>query len=700
MWFIAFSAAITARNAKILFAERATMVRLSRACFRALIFFCALFFVFAMNNARAETKLATREILRALNGAPCPDSEFTCVTITVPLDHFNPAATQTIDVVFAVLPATGTRKGMFVTATGGPGSAGIGCCADYYTSFFARGITEHFDIVYFDQRGIGLSGGLTCPDAAARWYDADWRGDTPKRAQKLRDAAQTFSANCDAESGHSETLKFLGTRQAVEDLEKFRVLMGDDKFWLYGESYGTQYAQMYADAHAGHLAGMILDGTVDLTRAGIDYYANAVQAFNDTLVASLNTCEKNSACARDFGHKPRKVYDELAALLKTRRRLVDFPLGSGNRAARAFAFGDLESIGIGEMYGESGRMLFVRALGAYARRGDLVPLMRLLYPNLGVDETTLEPIPDATWSDALYYGVECQDYGYFTNDATTSANDYFATAAPVENSGLRLASLIWGDLPCASWRDSSADKTRPAHTLAPGVPTLVLNALRDPITPINSARAVYEHLDDGYLITQRGGPHVIFGRGVTCIDSIVNRFLIDDALPAEREMECPGKVMDAYVPLAPLEAREFASPLQAMESAETEIYYLPEFWYWDFATTTRAGCAFGGTLQFRAQGEAILFDLKQCAFTNGFVMSGWGDYDAAQDRFRLRVTVTGAQSCQLKYERVGDSATVSGNCAGTRVSGSNAQGVSAPGHLKTRTPQRPAKKFSRVRMPG
>lgn len=696
MWFIAFSAAITARNAKILFAERATMVRLSRACFRALIFFCALFFVFAMNNARAETKLATREILRALNGAPCPDSEFTCVTITVPLDHFNPAATQTIDVVFAVLPATGTRKGMFVTATGGPGSAGIGCCADYYTSFFARGITEHFDIVYFDQRGIGLSGGLTCPDAAARWYDADWRGDTPKRAQKLRDAAETFSANCDAESGHSETLKFLGTRQAVEDLEKFRVLMGDDKFWLYGESYGTQYAQMYADAHAGHLAGMILDGTVDLTRAGIDYYANAVQAFNDTLVASLNTCEKNSACARDFGHKPRKVYDELAALLKTRRRLVDFPLGSGNRAARAFAFGDLESIGIGEMYGESGRMLFVRALGAYARRGDLVPLMRLLYPNLGVDETTLEPIPDATWSDALYYGVECQDYGYFTNDATTSANDYFATAAPVENSGLRLASLIWGDLPCASWHASSSDKTRPPHTLAPAVPTLVLNARRDPITPLNSARAVFENLDDGYLITQRGGPHVIFGRGVKCIDDVVNAFLIDDVVPAGREMECPGRVMNVYVPLAPREVNEFASPLQAMQSAETEIFYLPEFWYWDYATLTRAGCAVQGTLQFHAQGDAILFDLKQCAFTNGFVINGQGDYDSARDRFRLRVTVSGAQNCKLRYERVGAKSFVRGKCAGSRVRASATMDVPIPANLKNRALPRPAKRMLRA----
>ena len=70
--------------------------------------------------------------------------------------------------MFAVLPATGESKGLFVTATGGPGTAGISS-ADDYTSYFAPSITRRFDIVFFDQRGIGLSGGLTCPDAYAAY---------------------------------------------------------------------------------------------------------------------------------------------------------------------------------------------------------------------------------------------------------------------------------------------------------------------------------------------------------------------------------------------------------------------------------------------------------------------------------------------------------------------------------------------------
>jgi hypothetical protein len=222
-------------------------------------------------------------------------------------------------------------------------------------------------------------------------------------------------------------------------------------------------------------------------------------------------------------------------------------------------------------------MLFVRALAAYARDGDLVPLARLLYPNLGIDEETLEPSYDPSWSDAYYYGVECQDYGYFTGSDEERADQYVAQAKPVELSGIRLSGLIWGDLPCVYWRDSSQDTTRPPFWDAAGVPTLVLNALADPITPINGARAVYEHLDDGYLITQRGGPHVIFARGRGCVDNPVNEFLLNDQAPAQRETECPGRTMSRYVRLAPADSSAFGSFLEAFASVETEINYLPEY---------------------------------------------------------------------------------------------------------------------------
>jgi pimeloyl-ACP methyl ester carboxylesterase len=121
----------------------------------------------------------TATVLASLGGSPCPESDFTCVSIPVPLDHQHPADGRVLQVTFGVLPATGERKGMFVTVTGGPGSAGL-MSADSYTSAFDPGIRQHFDIVFFDQRGTGLSGGLSCPQAATKYYLTDSDATTPE----------------------------------------------------------------------------------------------------------------------------------------------------------------------------------------------------------------------------------------------------------------------------------------------------------------------------------------------------------------------------------------------------------------------------------------------------------------------------------------------------------------------------------------
>lgn len=620
--------------------------------------------------AAAAPRRDTLSILQELGGKKCPDSEFTCIQLDVPLNHFSPNGGRTIPVSFAVLPASGARKGMFVTATGGPGISGI-AVADYYTTYFAKGIREHFDIVFFDQRGVRLSGGLTCPDAAAEFYESDWRGKTPAQEAALKASARRFAHDCDAEMNHSDILRSLGTRQAVEDLDQFREMMQDDKIWLYGESYGTQYAQTYAAAHSDHLAGLILDGTVDLTRDGITFYSGEAQAFNDVLVETMASCGSHPKCAANFGGDPISAYDRLAAELDKRATTIQFPLDSGERTPRPFALTDLETATAGQIYNETDRMILTRALAAYARDDNLIPLARLLYLNLGVDPQTLEPILDDSYSDAMFYGVECQDYGYFTGTSAQRADKYLRVGDTVEANIPRLASIFYGDMPCAYWRQAARKDYRPAPLVAEGVPTLVLGAVADPATPVDNGIAVYSRLADGYLITQQGGPHVIFGRGNACPDDIVTAFLVRDRAPASRELECPGVVVDPYVPIARADARAFATPLDALQSAETEIIYLPEFYYWDVLALDGAGCGEHGAFFFTPEGNGTQLMLRDCAFSRGFVMNGTGSYDWYADRFTLDVNVTGYQNCNLHYSRNGNKVKLVGECQGQNVTAEN-----------------------------
>ena len=612
---------------------------------------------------------STETILARLGGYPCPDSDFTCVKLSIPLDHFAPAGGKTIEVVFAVLPATGERKGMFVTANGGPGASGL-MAADSYTSTFDPSIPEHFDIIFFDQRGVGASGGLQCAQAAADYYLTEANTAAPEGEAALTVAAQTFAQDCVSEMGNPEILPYMGTSQAIEDLESFRQAMGDDKFWLYGESYGTQFAQTYAAAHPDHLAGLILDGTVDLTLSGTDFLVEQAAAFDNTLRMTLQACNDDPACADEMGEDAVAVYENLAARLRASPKPFDFPLPSGGVAQREFILGNLETAASGYLYSEGARMIFLRALATYARNGDLAPMARVFYDALSLDPETLAVVPDPSYSDGVYYSVECQDYVYFSGTPAERAEAYLRAGDPVDASLVHFSSIFYGDFPCVFWPTERQELTRPLYLRAEGIPTLVLGATADPATPLANGISVYQHLADGYMVTEEGGPHVIFnwGSSSSCPDALVTAFLVNGKLPDQRETTCYGVVTRAYVTLAPSNAADFENPLEALDTVYTEIYYLPEYYYWDVETPTSVGCPYGGTLAFEPSDVGESFTLTGCAFSQGFIMTGTGVYNYEEDEFSLDVAVTGLAGGHLVYTRADDGTlSVTGVYAGSSV---------------------------------
>jgi pimeloyl-ACP methyl ester carboxylesterase len=608
----------------------------------------------------------TASRLERLGGYPCPDSDFTCINVTVPLDHFDPQNTKTIDVVFAVLPATGERKGMFVTSIGGPGGSGL-LSADGYTATFDPSIPESFDIVFFDQRGINESNGLYCAQAAADYYRADTDATTKEGEENLLDVTETFVDACIAEIGETDLLPYLDTTQAVEDLEAFRALMGDEKFWLYGESYGTQFAQTYATAHPDHIAGLILDGVVDLTLTDIEYLKEQATAFNDVLVATLQACNEDEACAADMGRDAVAVYDELAAQLKQGSISFDFPLSTGQVQQREFTLSLLESVA-GYLYTESDRMVLLRALAAYSRDQTLVPLARVAYNALYLNPDNLEVYDDPSYSDAIYYGVTCRDYAEPGDTAEEQAENFIRAGDETDASLPRFSSMFYGDLPCVYWPYPEENDERSAPFTGEGFPTLVLNGTTDPATPYSNALSVYSHLSDGYLVTELGGPHVIFGWGVECIDGLVTAFLVEEQVPAERETVCEGVVADEFVPLAFVDAADYESPLEALAAVENEIAYLPEYYGMASTTARASACPYGGTLTFDYGDTGDVFTLTDCAFSRGFIMTGSGFTNYEEGSFTLEVEVTGLKDGSLTYIRDGEgSILVTGTYDGEEI---------------------------------
>ncbi len=596
------------------------------------------------------------EVIAALDGVPCPESDFTCVTIEMPLDQFDRSNEETIGVTFAVLPATGVSEGAFFTATGGPGTAGI-LSADSYTSALDPEITERFDIVFFDQRGVGMSGGLTCPEAAIDLYRTDADPASPAGQDVIAGAASTFVTDCITEMGTPDVLPYLSTDQVVEDIEDFRQMFGFDQFVLYGESYGTQVAQTYAAAYPENLDRLVLDGTVDLTLDGFTFYEQQATAFGQTLEATFDACVEDFACADDFGDDPGAAYDRLAAQLTEGPISVEFPLSDGTASSRDFTLADLEVVASAQMYAEDDRMMFLRALAAYSGRDDLIPMLRLLYPSLGLEPLDESIIEDPSWSDAIYYSVECLDYGFAGDTPEEVVDAFFEAGAGLDNQ--RLGSIVYGDLPCAFWPDRNTDEDRPEPLVAEEIPTLVLGATADPATPYTQGMAVWSRLDTGYLMTQGGGPHVIFGRGNACPDLDATAFILDGTPPPVAI--CEGDVTDSYLTLLPATVGDFDNAEAMLDSIEWELSYMPEYYYWDGVEETAAGCALGGIVTFAPTDLGYGYQFEECGLTEGLVVSGSGAYALDDDVFTLDVS-NGSPDCAYLYERAGEDVDLDDQC--------------------------------------
>ena len=464
---------------------------------------------------------------------PCADagadgaSDFSCVTLSVPVDHAQPAG-EHWDVTFGVLRAEGERKGVYVTATGGPGSSGLDV-ADSYAAAFPDDVRQGFDVVFLDQRGIGLSQELRCDDTYYSYSGFVDTSSTPAERDAFADASTGFGEDCFAEAGvDPATAPRYATAQAVEDLEDFRQWLDAPELTLYGESYGTQYVQTYAAAHPDRVAGLLVDGVVDLATDQPEFAVEQAQGQSDVLVATLARCDANPVCAAVAPGDSLADYDALLA-----RLAADPVTPPGGDPVDDYTLRAAAGSSMGDPYA---RQEFTDALND-ALVGDFAGLDALGNGGYG---------PTSDFSDALYYAVECQDYDVVPEggDPRAVLDDWLDAGAAAGVDQLRLSSF-YGDVDCLFWPGSTTtpDFARPAPVTDPPYPVMVLNADTDPATPFVGARSVFRDLVPGAgpadaAIVQLYGPHVIYGRGDPCIDEPVDAFITTGQVPAQRVTIC------------------------------------------------------------------------------------------------------------------------------------------------------------------
>jgi alpha-beta hydrolase superfamily lysophospholipase len=90
-------------------------------------------------------------------------------------------------------------------------------------------------------------------------------------------------------------------------------------------------------------------------------------------------------------------------------------------------------------------------------------------------------------------------------------------------------SVVNNSLACAFWPVAAQP---PAALHAPtSAPLLVLGTRDDPATPLVWAKGLTDELGSATLVTVGGARHTAFASGNHCVDDIVVRYLVDDAVP-------------------------------------------------------------------------------------------------------------------------------------------------------------------------
>ncbi|MFJ8780274.1 alpha/beta hydrolase [Streptomyces sp. NPDC102476] len=233
-----------------------------------------------------------------------------CAKITVPLDYAKPRA-GTLDLALARYRATTKHKrGSVVLNFGGPGGAGVPALAAGGDDFM--NLTDEYDVVSFDPRGVGRSSPVSCgngTDEALAATDDDTAFNRNPQAVlgKLRKAAD----QCTKHSG--PVLPHIGTVNVSRDLDVIRQALGDKKLNYLGFSYGSRLGAVYAAQFSKKVGRLVLDGVDTLTEPLAEQGVAGAAGQQTALEDFVDWCVKDIACP--FGTDARGAREQVLQLV-------------------------------------------------------------------------------------------------------------------------------------------------------------------------------------------------------------------------------------------------------------------------------------------------------------------------------------------------------------------------------------------------
>jgi pimeloyl-ACP methyl ester carboxylesterase len=440
-----------------------------------------------------------------------------CTTVAVPIDDADPAGPQAQLAVIKI-PASGRRIGSLLINPGGPGASAVDAVVDLGDALDGSAITEHFDLVGFDPRGVGYSTPeLRCRTDAE--FDA-WRRDpmvdySQAGVARIEGLYKLLAAQCLDRMGKG-FLAGVGTASAARDMDAVREALGEDQINYLGYSYGTELGAAYVDRYPNRVRAMVLDGAIDPDQDPIASLVEQMAGFQVAFTDYAADCATSSSCP--LGTDPAQWVNRYHQLVNP---LVSAP--GPTEDPRGLSYADAITGTVNALYTPQYWKYLTSGLLGLQRGTNAGDLLLLADDYQGRDS-------DGRYTNGqdAFSAIRCVD--------APTPSDPAAWAEADRQIRARAPFLAYGEFTgfaprdlCAFWPVPATTVPAPAAAAPPGA-VVVVSTTRDPATPYAAGVDLARQLQ-APLISYDGTQHTVVFDGESCVDDAVVDFLVNRVVP-------------------------------------------------------------------------------------------------------------------------------------------------------------------------
>ncbi|MEV4637036.1 alpha/beta hydrolase [Actinoplanes sp. NPDC049548] len=464
------------------------------------------------------------EVPQKLIGRGADGMTYDCASVAVPRDWNAPRSGETYEVAMIRIRSRTqqSRIGSLLINPGGPGGSGI----DFAVSLsfgpafggLPAEVTDKFDLVGFDPRGVGRSSPVKCISDADQ--DATFSASPDPRSDA--DFQQIVALNKRVAEGcgqkYGDQLGTFSTEQAAKDLDALRTAVGDAKTTYLGFSYGTLLGATYAQLYPDKIRALVLDGAVDPKQDFVAGSEAQAKGFERAFTNFTTWCKATPATCPIAPDARKAVTDALA------KAEVSPVQGDDGRQATA---GWIFVAVISSLYTEAGWQQLAKAVDKL-QEGDAEGIFDLA-------DRYADRRPDGTYSNLFdaNLAVNCAD----TDEAPSVERIRELQGQWRAKYPLFGAALAMGMMPCTFWPGKKDPYPAGAADGAP--PIVVVGTTGDPATPYENTAELAGMLGTGQVLTWEGEGHTAYP-STPCIVTAVDQYLINLKVP-QKGLRCPAR---------------------------------------------------------------------------------------------------------------------------------------------------------------